>query len=326
MYFLEPVSQNSLFNEVSRLTGVTKDVYKYKDILARINDALDKYWALATQGAPKLGLDDTSQSSYPLETQNLTENLNYYQISDFTNTVLKILRLAVLNDDAIESELEHEQFDNIDRFLETYDTAVTGTPDHWTRMGDFIYVRPTPNYTEANGLRAYVNRELSKYTFTTCTISNATPAVVTATAHGLVDYDTVVLVSDGDDLPAGLSVNTIYYVTKVDADTFKLSTTRSGVSSSYVNTTDAGTGTHAFVKTNKEPGIPSIHHLYLARKAALANMDEKHPKFRALMKQIGSAQAGDPYYGGDELAIVKHWASQNDDVPAIINPARRAFK
>lgn len=187
--------------------------------------------------------------------------------------------MAVLNADAEETTLEHLPMAHIENFDIDFDTSVEGVPSYWLRYGDYIYLKPCPNYNETNGLRAYVDRVGIRLTYTTCTISNATPAVVTATAHGLAgtsgsDCDAVFFVTDGA-LPTGLSTNTIYYVTKVDADTFRLSTTPSDVGSTYVNTSSAGSGTHQFVKISGSPGIPSIHHLFLARYASLPFLIEK---------------------------------------------------
>lgn len=75
----------------------------------------------------------------------------------------------------------------------------------------------------------------------TVTISNASPAVVTKTAHGLA-VDTPVSFSTTGGLPTGLTAATTYYVKTVpDADTFTVSATKGG---SAINTTGAGTGTH----------------------------------------------------------------------------------
>ncbi len=56
------------------------------------------------------------------------------------------------------------------------------------------------------------------------TITIASPCVVTWTAHGLYDGGTVRFATSGA-LPTGLVTNTEYFVTKVDANSFKLSAT-----------------------------------------------------------------------------------------------------
>lgn len=77
----------------------------------------------------------------------------------------------------------------------------------------------------------------------TCTISNASPAVVTLNNHQLPTGTRVQFTTDGA-LPTGLSVGTTYYVKRIDANTFQLSLTLNGASR---NTSSAGSGTHTLV-------------------------------------------------------------------------------
>jgi hypothetical protein len=73
-----------------------------------------------------------------------------------------------------------------------------------------------------------------------CTITNATPGVITYTAHGMLNNNPVYLTTSGG-LPTGLSINTIYYVNNKAANTFELSATPGAAS---INTSSAGSGTH----------------------------------------------------------------------------------
>ena len=76
-----------------------------------------------------------------------------------------------------------------------------------------------------------------------CTISNASPGVVSLTAHGLVAGDAVVFSTTGA-LPTGLTVGTVYYVISagLTANAFEVSATAGG---SAINTSSAGSGTHS---------------------------------------------------------------------------------
>lgn len=77
------------------------------------------------------------------------------------------------------------------------------------------------------------------------TISNATPAVISLTSHGLVVGDTIYFTTTGG-LPTGLSINTLYYVITAGfgANSFQVSATRGGAA---INTSSAGSGTHTMV-------------------------------------------------------------------------------
>ncbi len=78
----------------------------------------------------------------------------------------------------------------------------------------------------------------------TATMTIATPAVVTWTAHGRQTGDAIAFRTTGA-LPTGLAVNTVYYVKRLTANTFNLSATPGGAN---INTTGTQSGTHtAFV-------------------------------------------------------------------------------
>lgn len=78
----------------------------------------------------------------------------------------------------------------------------------------------------------------------TVTITNASPGVVTDTAHGLSTGDSVYLTTTGG-LPTGLSVNTLYYIVRIDANSYNLASSRANAyAGTKINTSSAGSGTH----------------------------------------------------------------------------------
>lgn len=81
-------------------------------------------------------------------------------------------------------------------------------------------------------------------TIGTATITNATPAVVTLSSHGLQTGDQVYLTTTGS-LPTGLTANTLYYAVRIDANTFNLATSRANAyAATKIATSSAGSGTH----------------------------------------------------------------------------------
>ena len=75
------------------------------------------------------------------------------------------------------------------------------------------------------------------------TISNASPAVVTWTSHGLANGTTLALSTTGT-LPTGLAIGTTYYVVGAATNTFNLAATLGGTA---INTSSAGSGTHTAI-------------------------------------------------------------------------------
>ena len=78
---------------------------------------------------------------------------------------------------------------------------------------------------------------------TVCTITNATPALVTQASNtsSLIPANTPIMFSTTGVLPLPLAPQTIYYTKRVTDTTFNLSLTSGGAS---INTTSAGSGTH----------------------------------------------------------------------------------
>ncbi len=77
----------------------------------------------------------------------------------------------------------------------------------------------------------------------TVTITNASPAVITWTNHGLTSDDVVRFTTTGT-LPSGLVVGTSYYVIPLTVNTFKVCLASGGKNGTAINTSSAGSGTH----------------------------------------------------------------------------------
>lgn len=86
--------------------------------------------------------------------------------------------------------------------------------------------------------------ETAEWKNASVTMTIASPCVVTWTGHGLVTGNTIVFTTTGA-LPTGLSVNTKYWVTRIDNNTFNLSTTTANlVAGTFINTSGTQSGTH----------------------------------------------------------------------------------
>ena len=78
----------------------------------------------------------------------------------------------------------------------------------------------------------------------TFTTTIAVPGVVTLASHTMVTGDQVYLTTTGA-LPAGLAINTLYYVVYIDANTFNLATSRANaVAGTKITTTGTQSGVH----------------------------------------------------------------------------------
>ena len=112
-------------------------------------------------------------------------------------------------------------------------TQALGTLVNGTAYDVFIY---NNSGTAATEILEWVNA--------TITVTIAAPAVVTWTGHGLSSGQTVTFTTSGS-LPTGLAANTVYYVTKIDANSFNLSTTAANqAAGTFITTTGTQSGTH----------------------------------------------------------------------------------
>jgi hypothetical protein len=80
-------------------------------------------------------------------------------------------------------------------------------------------------------------------------ISIASPAVITKTAHGLIDGDRIKFATTGA-LPTGLTAGTTYYVVNKTADTFEVEASVGGGS---INTSGTQSGTHTCTNIRSIP-------------------------------------------------------------------------
>lgn len=314
MKFFDAITKNTIRDKINRICGTTDATYSLRDKLADANDALDEYWFLAAESAPQGTFDDANKTSAPIETQDLADGTNAYKMSDFTNEVLSILRVSALTADGLEYDLPYQEFENTQDFLEEYstDSDARGNPARWTRLGDYIYITPCPNYAETGGLRCYVNRELSKFAYITYVAEN-TGNTLDLTAHGLSDGDTVVLSTAGV-MPNGWTADsTVYYVVNKNADDFQVALTDGG---SAVTISSDGTGTQKFLQLSKTPGIPVIHHDFLVRYAAFQFLDQDHPKFGKIREMLAI----------DRRDIQDYWQSMIRPGKTVIRTKKRLYK
>lgn len=223
-------------SEILKICGTTSTVYSINDITRRFNASMDDYLNLAFEADGRWPFDEITRTDPPLESLNLSLGINKYKLSDLTADVLNLLRIEVLDSAGNSRKLIPEDLSEIDSFAEKYKTTVTGIPTKCLKMGNFVYVRPTPDYSKASGITFYFDQASSKMT-----------------------------VSD----------------------------------------------------TTREPGIPSIHHLYLARKTALPFLIEKKlPQLAGIAAQIAK----------DEENILDYFARRDKSNPTQIRTKYRSSR
>ena len=282
---------NGLFEELNRLCGTTKVNYPNIDKVADLNDGLDWYFGLGFKAGLNWELDDSTNTSPPIDTQNIVSGTNRYKKSAFTEKVENIIKIEVDNGSGTFLALYPETLDDFGNvvgnasgqisgtssgsFDQLYINAPSGIPSKYIKYGDFIYLDKKPNYNSTSGLKVYFNRPAVKFNFIGVTATAASDLLTTTESalHGLVENDTVIFETDGT-IPTGLTADTIYYVIAGGLTTtaFKVSATLGG---SAVDITDAQAGSnHRVLKTSGASnanmvGINTMHHRMIVRKAGV---------------------------------------------------------
>ena len=298
--------------------------YPIKNKISDLNEALDWYVGLAFKAGRNWEFDDSTETSPPIDTQNLVAGTNRYKLTAFTEKIINLIRLEVLDANGNGLGLIPETMDSFGNvvgaesgrigavnprsFQESYIDAPSGTPTHYIKYGDFIYLRPNPSYSYTAGLKAWFNRAATEFSFVSCTADNSANTL-TATAHGLAANDTVLFeVDDAGTMPGGLTADTTYYVISsgLTANVFKVATTLGG---SAIDITSDGSNVF-FLKLNGEPGIPSVHHKSLAYKAALDFMtfNNTNGVFNSRLQMVA------PMVKNSEREVEAYFAGRDKDV------------
>ncbi|MFM5922981.1 MAG: hypothetical protein ACKOPG_02185 [Novosphingobium sp.] len=119
-------------------------------------------------------------------------------------------------------------------------TGLRGAAISFTGSGSgtrYGYKNPITSY-QANGTLS--GNVFAAMLPRTVTISIASPAVITATGHGLVSGKRVQFTTTGT-LPSGLLANTTYYVINAVADAFNVAATQGGAA---IGTSGGQSGSH----------------------------------------------------------------------------------
>lgn len=321
---------DGVIETLDRLCSTTSATYPIKNKMADYNDALDWYFQLAFEADGRWSFDDVNNSSPPIDTQNLVSGTNRYKVGTFTEKIINLLRLEILDSNGVGQPLVMETLETMgtsdilgntsgrragstsETFQERYLNAPSGTPTHYIKYGDFIYLYPNPDYSYTAGLKAYFERPASYSQFVSVTPEADDETFTVASAHGLVANDRVLFeVDSSGTISTGLTADTTYWVISSGLTTtvFKVSATQGG---SSVNITTDGSNVY-YLHLSKTPGVPLIHHMALCRKAAL--------QFRSYPANAGSQGSLSSLFAQvqkDERMIQDYFSRRSKDDIAIL--------
>lgn len=139
----------------------------------------------------------------------------------------------------------------------------------------------------------------------TCTISNASPAVVTLSGHGLIAGDPVQFTTTGT-LPTGLSAGVTYYVISagLTSSAFEVSATLGG---SAINTSGAGSGTHSVTATYSALSSADQWQLVQFNNFVIAVQKNAAPQVFDLTSSVAFADLGGSPPQASYIAVVNRF-------------------
>lgn len=153
-----PGSSQGIVDETLKICSATTGKYSLADIARRVNAGMVRAFRIGYEITGDNSLDDDSKSTTPIGYQNLSSGVNAYPASGFSGTFTNFVKFEVLDSNGNSTELQEEDVMELN-FVNNYSTSILGTPTYFVKVGGTYYVRPTPNYTKANGFLGFGNRK-----------------------------------------------------------------------------------------------------------------------------------------------------------------------
>ena len=148
MKYSDSITEDGLAQEINRICGTTVNTYSFKSKAARLNAALDRYFSIGFEADGRWAFDDINQTSPPIDAQNLVSGTNRYKFGSFTEKIVDLIKLEVLDSSGKRRDLIPENTHDMglptmgnetgvltgvaaNTFEQLYIQAPSGTPTHY---------------------------------------------------------------------------------------------------------------------------------------------------------------------------------------------------
>lgn len=164
------------------LGTISGDTTKLKQFTADVNSAFDDFVELAIKSSGTWQWDDSNHGDYPIVTTNIVASQRDYAFTtdEQNNLILDIYKVFVKSS----STGQYDEIYPVDVQSEedTYDFTsgedIEGIPYRYDKTANGIFLDPVPVSSVTNGLKVYINREASYFTYTDTTRKPGVPGIL----------------------------------------------------------------------------------------------------------------------------------------------------
>jgi hypothetical protein len=157
---------------------ISSNAIKLKEFTAGVNLAFDDFIALAFKSNGTWQFDDSNHTDYPIINTNLVASQRDYTFTtdEGGNLILDIFKVAVKDPSGIYQDVDPVDTQSQEGMQSFYDGInTTGTPTRYDKTANGIFLDVIPSYNSTNGLKVYINREPSYFTYTDTTKKPGVP-------------------------------------------------------------------------------------------------------------------------------------------------------
>ena len=151
---------------------ISGNTARLKDWTAEVNATCDKAWALIFKASGKWQFDDSNHTDYPFITTNLVASQRDYTFTtdESGNLILDVYKVMCKDPQGVYQELypiDQQSDESTQSFFDGRNEE--GTPERYDKTANGILLDLIPDYSATAGLKVFINREGSYFTYTDTT-------------------------------------------------------------------------------------------------------------------------------------------------------------
>lgn len=173
LVFNDTTNKRGIVQEFEREIGVdygyvSDNETRLKSLAASVNLAFDDFISIGFQASGRWQLDDSNHTDYPIITANLVSGQRDYSftVDGSNNLILDIYKVLVADSSGVFHEVDPVDAQSSKDTQGFWDGRNTGgSPIKYDKTANGIFLDPVPNYNATGGLKVYINREPSYFTY-----------------------------------------------------------------------------------------------------------------------------------------------------------------